>query len=520
MPVIRAAAYCRVSTDKEEQHSSIENQRLYFQRYIENKADLSLEGIYYDEGISGTSTKRREGFNRMIERAFAGEIDLIITKEVSRFARNTVDTLHYTRKLREHGVGVLFISDNINTLEPDGELRLTIMASIAQEESRKTSERVKWGQKRRMEQGVVFGRSLLGYDVREGRIYINPQGAEIVRMIFRKYTYEGKGSHTIARELDKAGILPMRGEKWNSSVIMKILRNEKYAGELCQRKTYTPDYLSHKKKLNCGETEKIYIKSHHEPIIERSLWERAQELIAVRSRKKGDKAGYSLRYSCSGKIFCGECGSVFVSRTKKNSDGSVYRAWRCSKNAKHGSGREEGCTNISVNNRVIESAVAFMLKAAGLRKEELFSMLPDERAFSRLVTETGECEGLQKNKRELQRKKQLLLEKLLEGVISNEDYILQCKAFDSRIAETEKSLERLSSEQKSHAAQYREFIEYITGYMEKGEISDEITGELLERAVVRKNRIVELKLRAMPIVKLAYKTGGKGAGYHTEFEII
>ena len=186
-------------------------------------------------------------------------IDLILTKEVSRFARNTVDTLYYTRKLKEAGVGVIFTIDNIDTRDTDGELRLTIMASLAQEESRKTSERVKWGQKRRMELGVVFGRDLLGYTVKNGVLSINEEEVPVVKAIFHKYTNESKGTHVIARELLEEGLRPKRIQQWSNTVILRALRNEKYVGDLCQKKTYTPDYLTHKKKYNCGQEEKVYI---------------------------------------------------------------------------------------------------------------------------------------------------------------------------------------------------------------------------------------------------------------------
>ena len=191
------AAYCRVSSDKEDQANSLVSQRSYFQQYIENNPEWSLVEVYYDDGISGTSTKKRVGFNRMVEDAYAGKIDLILTKEISRFARNTVDTLSITQQLKSVGVGVIFINDNINTLHSEDELRLTIMASIAQEESRKTSERVKWGQTRQMEKGVVFGRDMLGYRVENGQLYIVPEEAEIVRLIFHKYLQEQKGTNTI-----------------------------------------------------------------------------------------------------------------------------------------------------------------------------------------------------------------------------------------------------------------------------------------------------------------------------------
>lgn len=167
---LKVAAYCRVSTEQDSQINSLESQKQYFASYIAENPDWELAEVYYDEGISGTQSSRRPAFNRMLRDAYQGNIDLILTKEVSRFARNTVDALSFTRKLKEHHVGVIFTLDNIDTRDTDGELRLTIMASLAQEESRKTSERVKWGQKRRMEQGVVFGRDLIGYRVQKGKL--------------------------------------------------------------------------------------------------------------------------------------------------------------------------------------------------------------------------------------------------------------------------------------------------------------------------------------------------------------
>lgn len=173
----------------------------------------------------------------MIEDVQYKKIDLILTKEISRFARNTLDSIYYTRKLKNMGVGVIFINDGINTLDEDAELRLTIMASIAQEESRRISQRVKWGQKRQMEKGVVFGRELLGYNLKDGVLTINEQEAEIVRMIFHKFTNEGKGTHVIARELYEAGIKTKRGNlNWSNTTILRVLRNEKYVGDLCQKK--------------------------------------------------------------------------------------------------------------------------------------------------------------------------------------------------------------------------------------------------------------------------------------------
>ena len=199
------AAYCRVSTDNQDQANSFDSQQRFFRQYIQQHPDWDLFEIFADEGLSGTTTRKRKSFNRMISCARNGELDLIITKEISRFARNTLDSISYTRELKQLGVGVIFLNDNINTLDGDSELRLAIMSSIAQEESRRTSERVKWGQKRQMEQGVVFGRSMLGYDVKDGKMTVNEEGAEVVRRIFHKFVHEGKGTYVICRELQEEG---------------------------------------------------------------------------------------------------------------------------------------------------------------------------------------------------------------------------------------------------------------------------------------------------------------------------
>ena len=332
---VKVAAYCRVSTDKEDQSNSLISQRNYFAEYIDARDDWSLRKIYYDEGISGTQTKKRAGFTSMIEDAYHGKIDLILTKEVSRFARNTVDTLFYTRKLKEAGVGVIFTIDNIDTRDSDGELRLTIMASIAQEESRKTSERVKWGQRRRMEQGVVFGRDLLGYKVEHGRLTVNEEEAATVRAIFHKYTNEGKGTHVIARELSEEGMRPRRVKLWSNVVILRVLRNEKYVGDLCQKKTITPDYLTHARKNNTGEEEMVCLKDHHEPIIDRELWERTQKELEKRGGDRDGKEKYRNRYWCSGKLICGVCRKSYVSRCKCLKSGRRYLGWRCCSVSNH-----------------------------------------------------------------------------------------------------------------------------------------------------------------------------------------
>jgi site-specific DNA recombinase len=394
----RVAAYCRVSTDRDDQANSFESQQRYFRHYIKAQPDWECTEIFADEGTSGTSTKKRKAFNRMIFCARNGDFDLIITKEISRFARNTLDSIYYTRDLKRRGIGVIFLNDNINTLDPDAELRLTIMSSIAQEESRKTSERVKWGQRRQMEQGVVFGRSMLGYDVKGGKMTVNEDGANTVRLIFHKFVNEGKGTHVIARELHEAGVKPMRTTGWSNTVILRVLRNEKYCGDLVQKKTYTPDYLTHEKKYNRGQEEFIILKDHHEPIISRELFERAGSILEERSLSQEGKAKYSNRYCFSGKIKCGRCGQSYAARCKTRKDGSKYQAWRCMKAVKYGAPRIDsagnaiGCNSITFRNEDALHVMNLICSALNMDQNNFTDHMI--RVIQKIVSDTADADQL------------------------------------------------------------------------------------------------------------------------------
>ena len=236
---IRVAAYCRVSTDKEDQLNSLATQRQFFASYLGQHPAWRCVGIYADEGLSGTCAGSRPQFSRLIRQAMAGEVDLILTKEVSRFARNTVDALQITRRLKEAGVGVFFLNDNICTLDNDGEFRLTIMASVAQEESRKISERTRWGQLQAMRRGVAFGNdSIYGYRLLDGVLTPQPGQAQVIRRVDRAFLQEGKGAHTIARELTEAGVPPpLRPQgRWAPAMVLRLLRYARETGDLVQKK--------------------------------------------------------------------------------------------------------------------------------------------------------------------------------------------------------------------------------------------------------------------------------------------
>ncbi len=509
--MLRVSAYCRVSTDKDDQANSFESQQRYFREYIDRNPEWELVQIFADEGISGTSTKKRKEFNRMIRLAKTGEMDLIITKEVSRFARNTVDTLQYTRDLKKIGVYVLFMNDNINTKDPDAELRLTIMASIAQEESRKTSQRVKWGQKRRMEQGVVFGRDMLGYDVRGGKLYINEEGAKTVRLIYHKFLEEGKGTYIIARELREAGIeTSTHMKEWSNIVILRVLRNEKYCGDLIQKKTYTPDYLSHEKKANRGQEEYIVLRDHHKPIISRETFERTQKELERRSPSLEQKAKHSNRYCLSGKIQCGCCGSRFVSRTKKRKNGSQYKAWRCYKAAQHGllktdkMGNQIGC---AVNRQIRDEDFMLMLqmviKHLQYNKERLISDLIE---IVKLVMSVSEGEEMDISKLEQKleaiiEKKERLLDLYLGQDISKDEYCRMSEHYDAdmenvrqRIKETEKQKELTANQEEMMAD-----IAVTIRILALGEKQDDtFYRNIVEKIVVHNREHIEVYLNLLP----------------------
>ena len=325
----KVAGYARVSTEFEEQQTSYEAQIEYYTNYIKSRDDWEFVKVYTDEGISATSTAHRDGFNAMIENALNGKIDLIITKSVSRFARNTVDSLTTIRKLKEHGIECYFEKENIWTFDGKGELLLTIMSSLAQEESRSISENVTWGQRKRFADGKVnlpYSR-FLGYRKGEdGLPEIVPEEAEIVRLIYRTFM-EGKTPYKIAKMLTERGI-PTAGGKshWHQTTIESILTNEKYKGAALLQKCYTVDFLTKKRVINEGQVPQYYIEHSHKPIIPPDEFEEVQAEL-TRRRKLGRR--YSGNTIFSAKLICGDCGSYFGAKVWHST--SKYRRiiWQC-----------------------------------------------------------------------------------------------------------------------------------------------------------------------------------------------
>ena len=505
----RVAAYCRVSTDNEDQANSFESQQRYFRQYIERNPDWELYAIFADEGISGTNTKKRKEFNRMIACAKNGDFDLIITKEISRFARNTLDSIFYTRDLKKHGVGVIFLNDNINTLDGDAELRLAIMSSIAQEESRKTSERVKWGQKRQMEQGVVFGRSMLGYDVKDGKMTINEDGAKIVRLIFRKFVDEGKGTHVIARELREEGINPMRVKEWSNTVILRVIRNEKYCGDLVQKKTYTPDFLSHEKKYNRGQEEFVILKDHHEPIISRELFDKANRILDAKSLSQEGKAKHSNRYPFSGKIKCGRCGASYVARYKTRKDGSQYKAWRCFEGAKHGSphidkaGNQVGCSGTSIRNEEAIHIMYLVCKQLTIDRQKVAdNLIKTIQKVISLDMTGADTNTLEEKKEAAQKKRTDLIDLYTSGDIDRDEFTALRAKYDAEINGLKSMMESMEKQQVVIAKQ-KELMEDIKNAVDELiggiEYEDEFYTQLLDKMVINDRENIDVYLNLLPL---------------------
>ena len=496
----KVAVYCRVSTDREDQANSFESQQRYFRQYIENNADWELYEVFADEGLSGTTTKKRREFNRMIVCAQRGEFDLILTKEISRFARNTLDSIHYTRELKKYGVGVLFMNDGIHTLDGDAELRLAILASIAQEESRKTSERVKWGQKRQMEKGVVFGRDMLGYDVRAGKLYINEEGAQVVQRIFRKFVEEGKGTHVIARELQEEGVPPVRrGGEWQNTVILRILRNEKYCGDLVQKKTYTPDFLSHEKKYNRGEEEFVILRDHHEPIVPRELFEAASRKLDARARTRKGGGKYSDRHPFSGKLHCGACGANYAARFKTRADGSRYEGWRCREAAAYGqphidiAGRSVGCIGPGIRSDDIVKILRQIIDKLSFDREKTA-----ECVLQLIQSVTGTDPETEKQRRILEARREGLLELYLSGDISGEEF----RAARSKCGEKLSAFH--SSQGSSDSCRIRDgkerMAEAVREILSGPKKEDMFYRQLLDAAVIHPDGRIDVRLQELSFV--------------------
>ena len=434
----KVAAYARVSTDSEEQLTSYEAQVDYYTNYIKSRDDWEFVAVYTDEGISGTSTKHREGFKAMIDNALAGNIDLIITKSVSRFARNTVDSLTTIRKLKEIGCECYFEKENIWTFDGKGELLLTIMSSLAQEESRSISENVKWGHRKRFADGKVslaFS-NFLGYKKGEdGNLEIDKEQAEIVKRIYREYL-EGSTPLMIANGLMKDGIKsPMKKDRWNASTVRNILKNEKYKGDALLQKHYTVDFLTKKQRKNEGEVPQYYVENNHEAIVSPEMFELVQSEFARRSRINGKYSGVDI---ITAKLVCGECGGSYGAKVWHSNDKYRKEIYQC--NRKY-SGNQKCSTPILIK-ADIENRFVNVVNEIIKNKDEIIENL---KMINKKICDTTELEK-QKNK-------------LHQTLVDQVEKIQELIEINSRVAqnqeEYQKEYESLVSEYELTKAEHK-----------------------------------------------------------------
>ncbi len=428
----RVAAYCRVSTDSEDQLNSYRSQVTYYTDKINENRDWMMAGIYADEAITGTQVAKREGFQKMINDCMDGHIDMVITKSISRFARNTLDTLKYVRMLKEKGIAVFFEDENIDTLSMDGELLLVVLSSVAQQEVENISSNVKKGLAMKMSRGEIVGfTGALGYDYdpETKTMAVNEEEAKIVQYIFKRYI-EGMGAHVIARELEQMGALTGKGGKnWHDTTVLGIIKNEKYKGDLLQGKTFTVDPISKRRLDNQGEVDQYLMKGHHEPIISEEMWNQAQSILRRRSPNYSNanmdpskyREQFSRRYAFSCLVKCGYCGASLTRRSWHTGTKHEKTVWLCISASKYG---KKNCPESKgISEEALESAFveSFRILTSD-RKDVLEEFLQRTEEALSSTTTMQEIERLKKELDQLETKQKKLLDMHLESRIDSEAY--------------------------------------------------------------------------------------------------
>jgi len=485
---LRVAPYCRVSTDSDDQLESYKTQVAYYTELVNSNPDWEMVGIYADESITGTQTKKRDDFNRMINDCMSGKIDMVITKAISRFARNTVDTLTYVRQLKDKGIAVFFEEQNINTLTTEGEFLLTILSSVAQQEVENISANVKFGHRARMKAGKNVGfRKCLGYeyDTKTQVFSINEKEAEIVRYVFQQYN-QGKGAYTIARELTEKGYKPLRAEKWHWTSVIAIIKNVKYKGDLEMGKTYVTDPISKKRLTNLGEKDSYYVENNHEPIVSADTFEQAQDILNRRGEsikhkgKRWDK--YSRQYAFSSMIYCAFCESVYSRRNLYSGTDYEKRVWSCADAVKKG---KKVCPySISkIDESELEQAFveAFRLMCSD-NKDIITEFLQRVESSLNENSYTKELAKVDKQVSYLRTRLDRLLELLLDNSIEKSEYDLKRKGLLDELETAGQEQSELLSAVKSDTQLKKRLAEF-KAVLEKNEAMTEFDPAVFESMV-------------------------------------
>lgn len=484
---LRVCAYCRVSTDSEDQLTSYQAQIEHYTSFIGQNPAWEFAGIYADEGISGTSTKNRIEFSRMIEDCKKGKLDMVMAKSISRFARNTLDCLKYIRLLKGLGVAIFFEKENVNTLDSKGEFLITLLGSLAQEESRSISTNTKWGIAHKFKQGEIMLNytQFLGYAKDEqGHLVIVPKEARIIKRIYRDYL-EGKSAKQIARELTKDKVKPPGGgNKWFDSTILSILRNEKYYGDAILQKGYTEDFLTKKRVKNTGQLPQYYVANSHPGIITKDVYMKVQEEIFRRNNLPGASKGgtmtYQSKFALAHRIVCSECGTTFRRCTWTLNDEKI-RVWRCGKRIATGG---KGCKAEAIYETDLQAAFIKVMNELVQNQEEFIGPLL-ENIDQVLAQQLQNKDEIKARIEELSE----ILTRLVESQsrmrpstnISGEEYINISNEYNELVKQQDEMLAK-EKECAMRKLQIQELVEVLTS---KGEIITEYDDKILRQLVER-----------------------------------
>lgn len=520
---LRVTDYSRVSTDHIEQKTSLQNQIEHFDQYIKQNENWTYIQGYVDDGVTGTSDIKRDNFMRMIEDARNGKFDLIITKEISRFSRNTLDSIKYTRELLSYGVAVLFVTDNINTALPDSELRLTIMASMAQDEIRRLSERVKFGMNRAIERGEILGNdTLYGYKKNKdtGTLNIIEKEAKIIRRIYELYGIEKMSLSKISKILNNEKVKTSRGNNWSISTISRMIENPKYKGYYCAKKSEIVDYMTKKVKYIEKDNWITYEdKTKIPPIIDKWLWERANVRLLARKRsfsqRRKDKTIYQIKYLYSAKIYCDKHNLLFHRRAFRKHKKDI--SWVCSEYLKNG---KKSCDSPNIRESELNFIFTDLINKLQINTKKILSILMElykKTEVNNVIHET--INNLSKEEKQIQIKKDKLLELNIDGSISNAEFYTRNKEFNERLTNIELDLKRLLTKRNNPKVLNNKKIleETIKNKISSKSINDKIIQLILDKIVVSKinNDKYNMKLdvflsyegnkKLQPFLKESYK---------------
>lgn len=496
---LRVCFYARVSTDKDEQLHSLSAQISFFNDYISKVPNWQFIGSYIDEGISGTSVKKREEFLRMIEDAKNHKFDLILTKEISRFSRSTLDSIKYTQELLQDGVGVYFLNDNINTILPDSELRLTIMSSIAQDEVRKLSERVSFGMKRSIDSGTVLGCSnIYGYVKDKGKLVIDEKEAEMIKIIFDRYANTTDGLSKVSKYLYELGYKNKKGKRIDTTILTRIIENPKYKGYYCGHKTKVLDYRT-KKKKKLNESDWIIYKDFENvpPIVSEELWDRANKKLKERqdsfTNRAVNKKVFQNRYTYSGKIYCGTHNLTYHrSSAGKRKNNPV---WECQVYRKESL---KGCSNPRVFEYELDIVFKDMFKKLLKRRKHIFDdILNDCKNYLETNNNESEIKNIESKILMFNNKKDKLLELVMEEYLSKEDYKKQVDLINEEIITNQNRLNELQNNKQDKnyiENKINELKKMLDNCLTDDECFSDVFNELIDRIYVYKEENKKIKL--------------------------